>query len=97
MSRAFVNEDAASEPEPSYVLPDRESEHYPRAAARALIEGANVGNTRSAEKATGFRWGAPELVPEVRRILEEAEADDDARTAQLARRYLQKTADPQAS
>ena len=40
MSRAFVNEDAAEEPDPRYALPDRDSPHYPAAAARALLEAA---------------------------------------------------------
>lgn len=90
MSRAFVNEDAASEPEPVYVLPEAGSPHFERAAARALIEGANAGNTRSAERATGYAWGAPELVAEMRAILVEAEQHGDERTAQLARRFLRR-------
>jgi hypothetical protein len=88
MSRAFVNEDATHEPEPTFPLPDRESEHYPAAAARALIEGANAGHTLAAENATGFSWGAPELVEHVEAILAEALKLDDARMARLARRYL---------
>ncbi len=79
MSRAFVNEDATHEPEPRYVLPERESPHYDRAAAWALIEGANEGNTASAEKATGYQWGESGLVPYVRDILAEAQEQDDAR------------------
>ncbi|MCG8467069.1 MAG: hypothetical protein MJB57_02535 [Gemmatimonadetes bacterium] len=92
MSRAFVDEDAASEPEPRYVLPDRGSPHYPAAAARALIEGANQGNTRSAELATGYAWGAPELVPHIETLIEQAKADGDDRAARLGRRYLKKAA-----
>ena len=90
MSRAFVNEDAAFEREPRYVLPARDSEHFDRAAALALIEGANVGNRRSAEEATGYRWGEPRLAGEMRIILEEAESRNDARVAQLARRFLRR-------
>lgn len=93
MSRAFVNEDAASEPGPRYVLPERDSEHYDRAAAYALIEGANAGNRRSAEEATGYRWGEPQLRGEMERILEEAEERDQPRIAQLARRFLAKSAE----
>ena len=88
MSRAFVNEDAGHEPEPEYRLPDPDSDFYDEAAAAALIEGANVGNTQSAEAATGYRWGNPHLKPHIERILEKATEEGDERTAQLARRYL---------
>jgi hypothetical protein len=88
MSRAFVNEDAGHEPEPTYHLPDPESPYYDRAAARALLEGANLGNSKSAERATGYRWGEPRLVPHVRSLLAEATENDNARLAQLARRFL---------
>lgn len=96
MSRAFVNEDAGSEPEPRYVLPDRDSEHFDRAAALALIEGANAGNRRSAEDATGYRWGEPRLAADVEAILEEAEGRDEHRTVQLARRFLARAAELEA-
>ncbi len=88
MSRAFVNEDAAAEPEPRYTLPDSDSPHFDRAAALALIEGANSGNTRSAEAATGYRWGEPCLIQYVEAILGEALEGEDGRTEQLARRFL---------
>jgi hypothetical protein len=88
MSRAFVNEDAGYEPEPTYHLPDRDSPYYDQAAARALLEGANVGNSKSAERATGYRWGERRLVPHIRALLQEATSRDDARQAQLARRFL---------
>lgn len=90
MSRAFVNEDAASEPDPKYVLPDPDSEHFKRASAHALIEGANAGNTRSAESATGYRWGEPLLVSEIEQILADAEQRHDDRVEQLARRFLRR-------
>jgi hypothetical protein len=90
MSRAFVNEDATFEPEPRYSLPDRESPHYEEAAARALLEGANLGNTMSAEKATGFAWGEPCLVPHVEALAAEAEEAGDERMFRLARRFLRK-------
>jgi hypothetical protein len=93
MSRAFVNEDAASEPEPLYTLPDPDSPHFDGAAARALIEGANIGNTRSAETATGYRWGEPSLVQQVEAILAEALALKDDRTEHLAGRFLGKAAE----
>lgn len=88
MSRAFVNEDAGSTPEPEYRLPEPDSEYYDEAAAWALIQGADVGDSLGAERATGYRWGEPRLVPHVRAILEQADAQDVPRLAQLARRYL---------
>lgn len=88
MSRAFVNEDAGGDKEPSYSLPDRESEYYDEAAAWALLEGANSGYTRGAETATGYMWGDPTLETHMRTILEAAEKDGQDRVAQLARRYL---------
>lgn len=90
MSRAFVDEDANAPREPSYDLPDPESGYYDEAAAIALLEGANQGNTKSAEEATGYRWGEPRLVPYVEAVLERAEAEDDLRAAQLARRFLRR-------
>lgn len=88
MSRAFVNEDAGKDPEPRYSLPDRDSPYYAEAAAWALIEGANRGDTRGAEEATGYRWGEPALVEHIRGIEKQAEERDERRIAQLARRYL---------
>lgn len=88
MSRAFVNEDAAGGPEPEYRLPDPESPYYREAAAWALIEGADQGDSRGAEHATGYRWGDPLLAAEVRAILAQAEESGEDRVAQLARRFL---------
>ena len=88
MSRAFVNEDAHQDPEPRYTLPDPEADGYLDAVARALLQGAHVGDTRSAERATGYRWGDPDLAPAIRSLLEEAEQAGEDRRAQLARRYL---------
>ncbi len=87
MSRAFVNEDAG-DPEPDYRLPDPDSEYYDEAAAWALIQGADAGDTRSAELATGYRWGEPHLLPRIESILSEAEAQQQDRVAQLARRFI---------
>jgi hypothetical protein len=87
MSRAFTKEDDHL-PEPDYRLPDPDSEYYDEAAAWALIQGADAGNSRGAEAATGYRWGEPLLVGEVEKILARAEAEDEARVAQLARRFL---------
>jgi hypothetical protein len=92
MSRAFVNEDAAQEPEPRYVLPKRDDPSYDEAAAWALIEGANAGNSRSAELATGYKWGEPALAPHVEHILTRAREEHDDRTEELAERYLRKAA-----
>jgi len=81
MSRAFVKEDAT---------PDPDSPYFNDAASRAFIEGANQGNTKSAERATGYWWGQPELVPDIRMILDEARQQGDERRVQLAERYLRK-------
>jgi len=88
LSRAFVNEDATGGPEPDFRLPDPESPYYREAAAWALIQGADEGDSRAAEDATGYRWGDPLLVPEMEAILETAEEQGEDRVAQLARRFL---------
>jgi hypothetical protein len=88
VSRAFVNEDAAGGPEPEYRLPEPDSPYYDEAAAWALIQGADQGDSRGAEDATGYRWGDPLLAGEVKTILERAEAEGEDRVAQLARRFL---------
>ena len=87
MSRAFVNEDASG-PEPRYNLPDRSDPNYDAAAARALLDGANVGDSYSAELATGYKWGEKKLVPHVKRILAQAKQEGDERTVLLAERFL---------
>lgn len=94
MSRAFVREDAGPDPEPDYGLPDPDAPGYPEAVARALLDGADVGDSRSAELATGYRWGSPELVEPVRLLLREAEEVGDDRKAQLARRFLKQAGVP---
>lgn len=88
MSRAFVNEDAGADPGPEYHLPEPDSPYYEEAAAWALIQGADEGDSRSAELATGYKWGEPALVPHVQAILEKALEEDQDRVAQLARRFL---------
>lgn len=88
MSQAFVNEDAPGGPEPDYRLPDPDSPYYREAAAWALIQGADEGDSRSAEDATGFRWGDPLLADEVEKMLEQATENGEDRVAQLARRFL---------
>ena len=87
MSRAFAKEDDHL-PEPDYRLPDPDSEYYDEAAAWALIQGADAGNSRGAEGATGYRWGEPRLIGEMEKILARAEEEDELRVAQLARRFL---------
>jgi hypothetical protein len=88
MSRAFVNEDASPGETPRFPLPAREDPAYDLAAARALLQGADVGDTASAEAATGYYWGEPKLRPLVERILEEALEDGNERLEQLAERFL---------
>ncbi len=87
MSRAFVKEDD-SQQEPEFRLPDPDSPYYQEAAAWALIQGADEGDSRAAEQATGYRWGDVLLAPHVEKILQEAEASGEDRVAQLARRFL---------
>ncbi|HTR20971.1 MAG TPA: hypothetical protein VMH88_08970 [Gemmatimonadales bacterium] len=87
MSRAFVKEDAGG-PERRYSLPPRSDPGFDEAAAMALLEGANVGDSYGAELATGYRWGEPKLRPYVQRILEEAKAKGNERLEQLAERFL---------
>jgi len=89
MSRAFVKEDA-DEPEPRYSLPDRDDPAYPAFAAWALLEGWSRGDPHSAERATGYKWGAPELREHVERFLEEAIERQDERLETIARRFLRK-------
>ncbi|HSB52731.1 MAG TPA: hypothetical protein VLD58_00170 [Gemmatimonadales bacterium] len=87
MSRAFVKEDRDEVPE-RYDLPPRDDPAYPDAAAWALLEGANRGDSLGAERATGYRWGDAALRPNVERILGYARQKGDDRLEQLAERYL---------
>lgn len=89
MSRAFVNEDAGGDvPRRDYHLPERDDPDFDRQAARALLEAARVGETGSAEEATGYYWGEPRLARFVREILAEARAAKDDRLEQVAERFL---------
>ena len=88
MSRAFVNEDAGGGDAPRFALPPRDHPGYDAAAARALLQGADIGDTASAEAATGYFWGEPRLGPVVERILAEAQEDGNDRLEQLAGRFL---------
>ena len=87
MSRAFVKEDAGG-PERRYVLPKRDDPSYDAAAASALLEGADVGDSYGAERATGYRWGEPKLRPHVEAILARARVEQNERMVQLAERFL---------
>jgi len=94
MSRAFVNEDAGQSQEPRYSLPEPGSPGYEEAAAWALLEGADAGDSRSAEHATGFAWGDARLIPQVQQILETARGRGEDRVAQLAKRFLKQADSP---
>lgn len=90
MSRAFVNEDAGGWGDPAirFDLPPKADPGFDAAAAAALLEGARMGATGSAEAATGYYWGEPRLHAHVQRLLEQAVKDGDERLEQLARRFL---------
>jgi hypothetical protein len=88
MSRAFVDEDAGGQDATRYTLPDRTDPGYDLAAARALLRGADQGDTVGAEAATGYYWGDPALFSQVERLLLEAREDRDDRLEQLAERFL---------
>ena len=90
MSRAFVKEDEGG-PERRYVLPHRDDPGYDEAAALALLEGADAGDSYGAERATGYRWGEPKLRREIERILARARAEGNERMVQLAERFLSET------
>jgi len=88
MSMAFLRDDAEGEmPRRHYGLPARDDPEYDRVCARALLEAARVDETQLAERATGYYWGEPCLRPYVEAIRVEAEAANDERLEQLARRF----------
>ena len=88
MSRAFINEDAGGADTPRFPLPPRDDPSFDAAAARVLLQGADLGDTASAESATGYYWGEPRLRALVERILAEAQEDGNERLEQLAERFL---------
>jgi len=94
VSRAFVNEDGPEGPAPVYTLPARDDPSYPLAAARALIAGANAGDTAIAESVTGYFWGDPALRAEMNQLVDEAADRGDDRMDQLARRFLRAAGAP---
>ena len=84
MSRAFVSEDSSGpDPEQRYRLPPHGDPGFDAAAARALIQGANEGDTDGAEEATGYRFGDPVLIPYVLDLLETARREKNDRLEQL--------------
>jgi hypothetical protein len=87
MSRAFVREDPEEVPA-RYELPPRTDPGFDQAAAWALLEGANRGDSLGAEAATGYRWGEPALRPLIEQILIHARGRGDERLEQLAERFL---------
>ena len=89
MSRAFVKEDAGGEIH-RYPLPSRDDPGYDEAAARALLRGADQGDSIGAEAATGYVFGERSLRPHVERILQEARDTGDERLEQLAERFLRR-------
>jgi hypothetical protein len=93
MSRAFVNEDSGNEPDPHFDLPEPSSPYYPEASAWALLQGADAGDSRSAELATGYTWGDKRLIEHIERILDRARREEEHRLALLARRFLRAARD----
>ncbi len=94
MSRAFVKEDAPEGPLRGIALPARDDPAFPLAAARALLAGADQGDTGPAEAATGCFFGDPGLVGAVNTLLDDAIARGDERMEQLARRFLRRAGAP---
>jgi hypothetical protein len=89
VSRAFTKE-GGQWGDPSYrvALPPKDDPGFDAAAAEALLEAARVGQTGSAEEATGYYWGEKRLHPFVRAIMERAKAAKDERLVQLCERFL---------
>lgn len=91
MSRAFVSEDQGGpDPRVRFPLPPRDDPGYDAAAARALLQAANEGDSMAAEELTGYRFGEPQLAPHVRLILEQARDEGNDRLEQLAERFLRR-------
>lgn len=94
MSRAFVKEDGAEPPGPRFSIPDPVEPGYLIAVARALLEGARIGETAAAEVATGFMWGDIRLVDQIVQLRNEAIESEDDRLEQVAGRYLRRAGLP---
>lgn len=95
MSRAFVSEDRdGPDPRHRFPLPPPDDPGFRAAAARALLQGAHEGDSAAAEEATGFRFGDPALVPEIRGLLAAAREEGNDRLEQLAERFLRRAGEP---
>jgi hypothetical protein len=95
VSRAFVSEDAGGpDPRHRFPLPPADDPGFAAACARALLQGAHEGDSAAAEEATGYRFGDPRLVAEVRGILDDARAGGNDRLEQLAERFLRRAGAP---
>jgi hypothetical protein len=89
MSRAFVKDDAdGPDPHARYRLPSPDDPGFEEAVARALLRGANEGDSAGAEEATGYLWGDSRLAALMTRLRDEAIERDDDRMETLANRYL---------
>jgi hypothetical protein len=89
MSRAFVKDDAdGPDPRLRYRLPPPDDPGFDEAVARALLRGANEGDSAGAEEATGYLWGDPRLAAIMTRLRDEAIEREDDRMETLANRYL---------
>lgn len=89
MSRAFVKDDAdGPDPRARYRLPVPDDPGFEEAVARALLRGANEGDSAGAEEATGYLWGDPRLTTIMTRLRDEAIEREDDRMETLANRYL---------
>lgn len=89
MSRAFVKDDAdGPSPHDRYRLPPPEDPGFEQAVARALLQGANEGDSMGAEEATGYLWGDQRLVLIMSRLRDDAIRMEDDRMESLANRFL---------
>lgn len=89
MSRAFVKDDAdGPAPEDRYRLPPSDDPGFEEAVARALLAGANAGDSMGAEEATGYLWGDRRLLLIMTRLRDDAERMEDDRMESLANRFL---------
>jgi len=89
MSRAFVKDDAdGPAPQDRYRLPAPDDPGFEEAVARALLAGANEGDSIGAEEATGYLWGDKRLVLIMTRLRDDAVRMEDDRMESLANRFL---------
>ena len=89
MSRAFVKDDAdGPAPQDRYRLPAPDDPGFEEAVARALLAGANEGDSIGAEEATGYLWGDKRLVLIMTLLRDDAVRMEDDRMESLANRFL---------